>query len=60
MPATWLVPAPTRRAGRDDPARRRRFEAGSTTPTLPLLERLASALGLTLTISLAPAGGKSA
>src|SRR5262245_53496412 len=37
-----------------------RFEAGGTTPTLPLLERLASALGLTLTISLAPAGRKSA
>src|SRR5215472_9724180 len=37
-----------------------RFEAGGTTPTLPLLERLASALRLTLTISLAPAGRKSA
>jgi HTH-type transcriptional regulator/antitoxin HipB len=36
-----------------------RFEAGGTTPTLPLLERLASALGLTLTISLAPAGRRS-
>lgn len=33
---------------------------GGTTPTLPLLERLASALGLTLTISLTPAGRKSA
>jgi HTH-type transcriptional regulator / antitoxin HipB len=32
-----------------------RFEAGGTTPTLPLLERLAAALSLTLTISLAPA-----
>src|SRR5271155_538403 len=32
-----------------------RFEAGGTTPTLPLLERLASALGLTLNVSLAPA-----
>jgi HTH-type transcriptional regulator/antitoxin HipB len=32
-----------------------RFEAGGTTPTLPLLERLANALGLTLTVSLAPA-----
>jgi len=37
-----------------------RFEAGGTTPTLPLLERLASALGLTLTVSLTPAGRKSA
>ena len=37
-----------------------RFEAGGTTPTLPLLERLATALGLTVTISLAPAEGRSA
>jgi transcriptional regulator with XRE-family HTH domain len=29
-----------------------RFEAGGTTPTLPLLERLAEALSLTLTVSL--------
>jgi HTH-type transcriptional regulator/antitoxin HipB len=36
------------------------FEAGGTTPTLPLLERLASALGLTLTVSLAPARRRSA
>jgi ribosome-binding protein aMBF1 (putative translation factor) len=32
-----------------------RFEAVGTTPTVPLLERLASALGLKLTISLSPA-----
>jgi HTH-type transcriptional regulator / antitoxin HipB len=37
-----------------------RFEAGGTTPTLPLLERLASALGLTLTVTLAPAERRSA
>jgi HTH-type transcriptional regulator / antitoxin HipB len=37
-----------------------RFEAGGTTPTLPLLERLADALGLTLTVSLGPAGRRSA
>jgi HTH-type transcriptional regulator / antitoxin HipB len=37
-----------------------RFEAGGTTPTLPLLERLAIALGLTLNVSLAPAGRRSA
>jgi|SRR5580658_2062411 HTH-type transcriptional regulator/antitoxin HipB len=37
-----------------------RFEAGGTTPTLPLLERLASALGLTLTVSLAAADRRSA
>ncbi len=32
------------------------FEAGGTTLTLPLLERLAAALGLTLAVSLKPAG----
>jgi HTH-type transcriptional regulator/antitoxin HipB len=37
-----------------------RFEAGGTTPTLPLLERLAAALGLTLQVSLAPVGRRSA
>jgi ribosome-binding protein aMBF1 (putative translation factor) len=37
-----------------------RFEAGGTTPTLPLLERLAAALGLTLNVSLAPAERRSA
>lgn len=31
-----------------------RFEAGGTTPTLPLLERLAAALGLRLNVSLEP------
>jgi HTH-type transcriptional regulator / antitoxin HipB len=31
-----------------------RFEASGTTPTLPLLQRLAQALGLTLTVSLGP------
>jgi HTH-type transcriptional regulator / antitoxin HipB len=31
-----------------------RFEAGGTTPALPLLQRLAQALGLTLTVSLGP------
>jgi HTH-type transcriptional regulator / antitoxin HipB len=31
-----------------------RFEAGGTTPTLPLLQRLAQALGLSLTVSLGP------
>jgi ribosome-binding protein aMBF1 (putative translation factor) len=37
-----------------------RFEAGGTTPTLPLLERLAAALELTLNVSLAPAERRSA
>jgi transcriptional regulator with XRE-family HTH domain len=32
-----------------------RFEAGGTTPTLPLPERLAAALDLSLTVSLGPA-----
>jgi HTH-type transcriptional regulator / antitoxin HipB len=36
-----------------------RFEAGGTTPTLPLLHRLARALGLTLTISLGPGQHRS-
>jgi HTH-type transcriptional regulator / antitoxin HipB len=31
-----------------------RFEAGGTTPTLPLLQGLVQALGLTLTVSLGP------
>ncbi|MGH3184785.1 MAG: helix-turn-helix domain-containing protein [Streptosporangiaceae bacterium] len=39
------------RAGMSQPGVAR-FEAGGTTPTLPLLERLAGALGLTLTVSL--------
>jgi HTH-type transcriptional regulator / antitoxin HipB len=37
-----------------------RFEAGGTTPTLPLLERLADALGLKLTVTLAPGERRSA
>lgn len=37
-----------------------RFEAGGTTPTLPLLERLADALGLALTVSLSPPERRSA
>jgi HTH-type transcriptional regulator / antitoxin HipB len=37
-----------------------RFEAGRTTPTLPLLERLASALVLALAVGLGPAGRQSA
>lgn len=52
--------APVRRAGRDDLALRiARFEAGGTTPTLPL-EILAVALGLTLDVSLVPAERRSA
>jgi transcriptional regulator with XRE-family HTH domain len=39
------------RAGMSQPGVAR-FEAGGTTPTLPLLERLAQALGLTLNVSI--------
>jgi HTH-type transcriptional regulator / antitoxin HipB len=36
-----------------------RFEAGGTMPTLPLLERLAAALGLQLTVQLRPSSKAS-
>jgi len=55
----WSQRQLAERAGMSQPGIAR-FEAGGTTPTLPLLERLASALGLTLTVSLTPAGRKSA
>jgi HTH-type transcriptional regulator / antitoxin HipB len=55
----WSQRQLAERAGMTQPGVAR-FEAGGTTPTLPLLERLASALGLTLTISLSPAGRRSA
>jgi HTH-type transcriptional regulator / antitoxin HipB len=55
----WSQRQLAERAGMTQPGIAR-FEAGGTTPTLPLLERLASALGLTVTISLAPAGRRSA
>jgi len=41
------------RAGLKQPAVAR-FEAGGTMPTLPMLERLAAALGLQLTVQLQP------
>ena len=37
-----------------------RFEAGGTTPTIPVLERLAGALGLRLTVALGPGQRRSA
>ena len=37
-----------------------RFEAGGTTPTIPVLEHLARALGLQLTIALGPDERRSA
>jgi ribosome-binding protein aMBF1 (putative translation factor) len=55
----WSQRQLAERAGMTQPGVAR-FEAGGTTPTLPLLERLASALGLTVTISLAPAERRSA
>ena len=55
----WSQRQLAERAGMTQPGVAR-FEAGGTTPTLPLLERLASALGLTLTISLTPGGRRSA
>jgi HTH-type transcriptional regulator/antitoxin HipB len=55
----WSQRQLAERAGMTQPGVAR-FEAGGTTPTLPLLERLANALGLTLTISLASTDRKSA
>jgi HTH-type transcriptional regulator / antitoxin HipB len=49
----WSQRQLAERAGMTQPGVAR-FEAGGTTPTLPLLERLAEALGLILTVSLAP------
>jgi len=55
----WSQRQLAERAGMTQPGIAR-FEAGGTTPTLPLLERLAGALGLTLTISLEPSARQSA
>jgi HTH-type transcriptional regulator / antitoxin HipB len=55
----WSQRQLAERAGMTQPGIAR-FEAGGTTPTLPLLERLAAALGLTLQVRLAPAGRRSA
>jgi ribosome-binding protein aMBF1 (putative translation factor) len=55
----WSQRQLAERAGMTQPGVAR-FEAGGTTPTLPLLERLADALGLTLTVSLGPPGRRSA
>ena len=55
----WSQRQLAERAGMTQPGIAR-FEAGGTTPTLPLLERLAAALGLTLTVSLEPAERRSA
>ena len=55
----WSQRQLAERAGMSQPGVAR-FEAGGTTPTLPLLERLAEALGLTLTVSLGPGPRRSA
>ena len=55
----WSQRQLAERAGMTQPGVAR-FEAGGTTPTLPLLERLANALDLRLTISLDPAERRSA
>ena len=49
----WSQRQLAERAGMSQPSVAR-FEAGGTNPTLPLLERLANALGLTLNVSLGP------
>ena len=55
----WSQRRLAERAGMTQPGVAR-FEAGGTTPTLPLLERLAAALGLILAVSLEPAERRSA
>jgi len=55
----WSQRQLAERAGMTQPGIAR-FEAGGTTPTLPLLERLAAALGLTLTVSLTLAEPRTA
>jgi HTH-type transcriptional regulator / antitoxin HipB len=55
----WSQRQLAERAGMSQPGVAR-FEAGGTTPTLPLLERLADALGLTLNVSFGPQQRRSA
>jgi HTH-type transcriptional regulator / antitoxin HipB len=55
----WSQRQLAERAGMSQPGVAR-FEAGGTTPTLPLLERLAQALGLALNVSLGPQQRRSA
>lgn len=55
----WSQRQLAERAGMTQPGVAR-FEAGGTIPTLPVLERLADALGLRLSVTLAPARRQSA
>jgi HTH-type transcriptional regulator/antitoxin HipB len=55
----WSQRQLSERAGMTQPGIAR-FEAGGTTPTIPVLERLASALGLRLTVALRPDQRRSA
>jgi HTH-type transcriptional regulator / antitoxin HipB len=55
----WSQRQLAERAGMTQPGIAR-FEAGGTTPTIPLLERLAEALGLRLTVALGPDQRRSA
>jgi len=55
----WSQRQLAERAGMTQPGVAR-FEAGGTTPTIPVLERLARALGLQLTIALRPDERRSA
>jgi ribosome-binding protein aMBF1 (putative translation factor) len=55
----WSQRQLAERAGMSQPGVAR-FEAGGTTPTIPVLERLARALGLELTIAFTPAVRRSA
>jgi transcriptional regulator with XRE-family HTH domain len=50
----WTQTELAERAGMTQPAMAR-FEAGGTTPTLPVLERIAAALQMHLSITLTPA-----
>jgi transcriptional regulator with XRE-family HTH domain len=55
----WSQRQLAERAGMTQPGVAR-FEAGGTIPTIPVLERLANALGLRLTVTLEPGERRSA
>lgn len=54
----WTQTELARRADMRQPAVAR-FEAGGTVPTIPLLERLADALGLKLIVQMTPSAGRT-